>query len=166
MDKYKEKKNRKKLYRKRRLTALIVFILFLGLLVLILKYFTSEDKKSGEITLDSHKLALLDESLRKPTSLELNKLEKQVDSQEALPMDLVKYRQTKIRDHAMGRGAKQSHLQKQVYLTFDDGPSSESTVKILDILEEEGVKATFFVVGENAKKYPDVLKRTYDSTLR
>lgn len=37
--------------------------------------------------------------------------------------------------------------QKTVYLTFDDGPSVENTDAILDVLEEEGVKATFFITG-------------------
>lgn len=46
-----------------------------------------------------------------------------------------------------------------IYLTFDDGPSSETTPKILDILKEEGVKATFFVTNNG----PDsLLKREYD----
>jgi len=46
-----------------------------------------------------------------------------------------------------------------VYLTFDDGPIPEVTPKILDILREKQVKATFFVVGDNVRKYPDLLDR-------
>lgn len=49
--------------------------------------------------------------------------------------------------------------QKVVYLTFDDGPTKENTAAILDILAEKGVKATFFVVGENVRKNPEVAKR-------
>lgn len=48
---------------------------------------------------------------------------------------------------------------KTMYLTFDDGPSKENTDAILDILAKRGVKATFFVVGENVLKYPEVAKR-------
>ncbi len=48
---------------------------------------------------------------------------------------------------------------KKMYLTFDDGPSRENTEIILDILKERNVRATFFVVGENVKKYPDIIKR-------
>lgn len=43
---------------------------------------------------------------------------------------------------------------RKVYLTFDDGPSIY-TEQILDILDEYGVKATFFVTGENAEKFPE-----------
>lgn len=48
---------------------------------------------------------------------------------------------------------------KTMYLTFDDGPSKENTVRVLDALKEKNVKATFFVVGENVRKYPEVAKR-------
>lgn len=45
-----------------------------------------------------------------------------------------------------------------MYLTFDDGPTPELTNWILDFLERENVKATFFCVGNNVKKYPDLFK--------
>lgn len=49
--------------------------------------------------------------------------------------------------------------EKLVALTFDDGPYGEPTIKILDILKRENVPATFFLVGNNALKYPDIVKR-------
>jgi len=48
---------------------------------------------------------------------------------------------------------------KKMYLTFDDGPSKENTVRILEVLKERNIQATFFVVGENVEKYPDIIKR-------
>lgn len=48
---------------------------------------------------------------------------------------------------------------KKMYLTFDDGPSKENTARILDVLKERNIQATFFVVGENVEKYPDLIKR-------
>ena len=50
---------------------------------------------------------------------------------------------------------------KRAFLTFDDGPSS-NTNQILDILNERGIKATFFVLGSNVEKNPEVVKRMYD----
>ena len=47
----------------------------------------------------------------------------------------------------------------EIALTFDDGPNEPFTSKILDILKERGVGATFFVLGQNAEKYPETLKR-------
>jgi peptidoglycan/xylan/chitin deacetylase (PgdA/CDA1 family) len=55
-----------------------------------------------------------------------------------------------------------SRYKKQVALTFDDGPDQNYTVQILDILKKERVKATFFVLGSMAKRYPSSLKRIYD----
>ena len=52
--------------------------------------------------------------------------------------------------------------EKIAYLTFDDGPTLKSTPKILDILSEEDVKATFFVVGKHVKEHPELVKRAYD----
>lgn len=48
---------------------------------------------------------------------------------------------------------------KCVYLTFDDGAIPEVTPAILDILAKYGVKATFFVVGDNIRKYPHIYAR-------
>ena len=48
---------------------------------------------------------------------------------------------------------------KAVYLTFDDGPIPEATPFILDTLAHYGVKATFFVVGDNVRKHPDIFRR-------
>ena len=45
---------------------------------------------------------------------------------------------------------------KDVYLTFDDGPIPEVTPKVLAILDKYGIKATFFMVGENIDKHPEV----------
>lgn len=48
--------------------------------------------------------------------------------------------------------------QRSVYLTFDDGPIPEATPFILDVLDQFGIKATFFMVGDNARKYPHLLE--------
>lgn len=47
---------------------------------------------------------------------------------------------------------------KVVYLTFDDGPIPEVTPWVLDLLDAEGVKATFFMVGDNVRRHPDVFE--------
>ena len=48
---------------------------------------------------------------------------------------------------------------RKIYLTFDDGPVEGVTEWVLDVLKEKDVKATFFVVGDNVRKYPEVMKR-------
>ena len=51
---------------------------------------------------------------------------------------------------------------KCVYLTFDDGPIPEVTPWVLDILDKYGVKATFFCVGDNVRKHPDIYQMVLD----
>ncbi|MDD5200200.1 MAG: polysaccharide deacetylase family protein [Terrimicrobiaceae bacterium] len=46
-----------------------------------------------------------------------------------------------------------------IAMTFDDGPSPKLTPMLLDMLKQRGIKVTFFVVGQNAAEYPDILKR-------
>lgn len=48
--------------------------------------------------------------------------------------------------------------EKVIYLTFDDGPNPEVTPRVLDILDEFEAKATFFCVGENVMKYPEIFQ--------
>jgi peptidoglycan-N-acetylglucosamine deacetylase len=48
---------------------------------------------------------------------------------------------------------------KTVYLTFDDGPNPIWTLQILSLLEDTGAHASFFVIGENAKAWPELVER-------
>ena len=50
---------------------------------------------------------------------------------------------------------------KEVVLTFDDGPLPPYSNKILDILTSECVKATFFIIGRMAREFPDMVRREY-----
>jgi peptidoglycan/xylan/chitin deacetylase (PgdA/CDA1 family) len=54
-----------------------------------------------------------------------------------------------------------STVEKKVYLTFDDGPTPEITAWVLNQLKEFNAKATFFCIGENIQKYPEI----FDSIL-
>jgi peptidoglycan/xylan/chitin deacetylase (PgdA/CDA1 family) len=57
-----------------------------------------------------------------------------------------------------GRG-----LKKQVALTFDDGPHPSFTIQILSLLNKYAAQATFFVLGEHAAQYPEVIRELVDS---
>lgn len=54
---------------------------------------------------------------------------------------------------------KHTNDEMKIALTFDDGPDKSYTNEILDILNEYGIKATFFVIGKNCEENPDILKR-------
>lgn len=53
---------------------------------------------------------------------------------------------------------KGHHKAKVVYLTFDDGPIPEETPWVIDTLDAYGVKATFFMVGDNVRRHPELFE--------
>ncbi|MBC9811410.1 polysaccharide deacetylase family protein [Crocinitomicaceae bacterium CZZ-1] len=55
---------------------------------------------------------------------------------------------------------------KSVFLTFDDGPHPEITSWVLDFLKEKNIRATFFCVGENVERFPDLYRRLLDEGHR
>ena len=52
--------------------------------------------------------------------------------------------------------------EKVAYLTFDDGPSKTVTPLILDLLKQEDIKATFFVLGSRVELYPELVRQAYE----
>src|SRR5260221_6346290 len=48
-----------------------------------------------------------------------------------------------------------------IAMTFDDGPSPETTPRLLDILKQRNIKATFFMISQNAERNPEILKRLF-----
>ncbi len=61
---------------------------------------------------------------------------------------------------------RMSPKEKAIYLTFDDGPIPEVTPWVLDLLNEHQIKATFFMVGDNVRKYPQVFQRVVEEGHR
>ena len=70
-----------------------------------------------------------------------------------IPTYLMKYHWI-IRDKKMAKKEE-----KVLYLTFDDGPDTVYTNKLLDLLDQEQVPAIFFMVAEAAQGHPDIVKR-------
>lgn len=51
---------------------------------------------------------------------------------------------------------------ERIFLTFDDGPSPHTTPALLELLAQTGTKATFFLIGQEAEKYPDLVQAIHD----
>ena len=64
-----------------------------------------------------------------------------------------------LRSFYKGSLWRMDKAQPVIYLTFDDGPITELTPWVLDVLKQYQVKATFFCVGENVSKNPDIFER-------
>jgi len=61
--------------------------------------------------------------------------------------------------HNKGLIWSRSTKHKRIYLSFDDGPNPTVTNFVLDTLKENGIKATFFCIGDNVLKYPETFER-------
>jgi peptidoglycan/xylan/chitin deacetylase (PgdA/CDA1 family) len=51
------------------------------------------------------------------------------------------------------------NTENSIYLTFDDGPTPEITERVLEILDKYQIKATFFCIGDNVRKYPEIVQK-------
>jgi peptidoglycan/xylan/chitin deacetylase (PgdA/CDA1 family) len=71
----------------------------------------------------------------------------------------------------MARAARRSTMvpsqtvrgRRRVWLTFDDGPHPSLTERVLDILARHGVKATFFVIGRNARAHESIVRKAFEA---
>ena len=54
-----------------------------------------------------------------------------------------------------------SAIEKKIAITFDDGPNEDYTAELLEGLKERGVSATFFLLGTEVEKYPELVKQIY-----
>ncbi|MBV7274985.1 polysaccharide deacetylase [Clostridiaceae bacterium UIB06] len=61
--------------------------------------------------------------------------------------------------------AYESEKAKEVFLTFDDGPCNNNTKKILNILKDNNIKATFFIIGTKGEENPQILKELSDNGM-
>lgn len=69
---------------------------------------------------------------------------------------------TLVYDNSSFSHAEEMPPQNTIYLTFDDGPSDRVTPKILDVLAEENVKATFFIIGRQAVLRKPIIEREFN----
>ncbi len=70
--------------------------------------------------------------------------------------------QIKLNYHLQSLNHNYKTSENYISITFDDGPNSEFTPKVLALLKEYGAKATFFLIGKNAEKYPEIVSQIID----
>lgn len=112
---------------------------------------TAEQIKNNMVQAD--KIVIADENF---SNLQLSEVDKPVYDSYGVFDRQEKHLQTTLPD------LQPYESESVVYLTFDDGPDDKITPQILDILKQEDVKATFFVLGLNVEQYPDVLIRMFN----
>ncbi len=88
-----------------------------------------------------------------------------VDDSKDLAMNVVRQIAKKLltvclpREKFLVRGPRSSGRKPCLALTFDDGPHPEHTARLLDRLDDLGLKGTFFVIGRHAAEYPELIRR-------
>ncbi len=128
----------------------LVLLCFLASLIIV-NHITSKKLKAqiSELSLQIERYKANESSLQE-------QLDKATDELESLQSEYDKLKKLKE-----SRGESTDTSTPIVYLTFDDGPSL-NTIKILDILKENDIKATFFVVGNDKEYAKDIYKRIVD----
>lgn len=129
---------------RKRIGIVVLIILALGIFNLI----PSFSKYSNSAAITANEMELIDGMIFK--SPVIKRLEIDLDNR-AKEIEAEKQRQLELDKN-----------KKIAYLTFDDGPSLKSTPQILDILKENNVPATFFVLGSMAERNPETLKRVHE----
>ena len=160
------RRNRKRTIIRRRIFGIVILLFFIAIIGIIISGLINspeaKENTQSEPTVISEEEKILNEIISKDPIEEFRSKLVSTEDTNLYYEKVLPFTQRRIRDHSMGRITSQKNLKKQVYLTFDDGPSSEVTDQILDILKNYNIKATFFVIGQNAQYYPEILKRIHE----
>ena len=159
------KKKRKKQYKKNRVIATLIISLFVVVIVAVVAFKKNKENVYSKIeSVDQQEQTAENiHSNNEAKTDDLNnsgylKLEDDPNADDALEVF--------HRTESLLKGEKQYPVRddgkKVAYLTFDDGPSTTNTPGILDILKENNIKATFFIMGkqaESSEEAKELLKR-------
>lgn len=121
------------------------FYAVLGTIILVMLFVLSSNSEDGNA----------EEQLYTDSSLPL----KQISEVEQLKKEINSMHQPQFLSTTLD--ANEQPIQKPVYLTFDDGPTKD-TPYILDVLKQFNVKATFFMLDGQIKRFPDIAKRVVE----
>lgn len=146
------KKENRKLNKKKVATAAIIFIL---IIVLIIFAIVQNNKNRVGKAIENNEPNYINESIEDVIVVD-KEGEKNAESKS--------YNYSSLTAEELERfdGIYNSSDPKRIFLTFDDGPTNQVTPFILDLLKNENIKATFFVLGTRAEANPELVKREYD----
>ena len=140
--------------------AIMFLIIVLGTGIIFLSFYVSyiklHEKEKAE---DVYHIEIVPDSYKSPNELEENEEFEIIDNEKKESKTIDDQWNDSVVDDIK---KIYSSDEKQIYLTFDDGPSKEVTTAILAILKKEKVPATFFVLGKCVDKYPEIVKQAYE----
>lgn len=142
----------RRMYLKRAITMIVIFILVMILVAIVI---INHVKKVTSMNLCLEQTEIQIETiLQNNTKREKGIITAIVENKINLPELTEKGKENMAKIYKSDK--------KRVFLTFDDGPSKAVTIPILDLLKQENIKATFFVLGSRVELYPDIVKREYE----
>ena len=148
--KIKPKLNKKKIV----ITILIVLLIIFISIFSAVKFAEFKHKKEYEKALQIENERILEEKrIEEERIAEQQRLEEQQKQKNAKPFN---------EEQLQAFNNIYKSEEKRVFLTFDDGPTQTVTPLILDLLKQENIKATFFVLGTRAKANSNLIKREFD----
>ena len=145
----------KKLNKKKLAIVIGIFVAFIVLITIFI-YVLHINKKMTELENQEIEENTENENLMQ-IETELEEQEEIVVQEEKNQIKLPEY--TEIAKERIANIYKSE--EKIAYLTFDDGPSPNITPQILEVLDNYNIKATFFLLGVNAERYPNLVKEEY-----
>ena len=140
--------NRKRKLNKKRITILIIVILIIFFLIL---YFVIRNNFKKEIATEKNNEAQISNILEENIIEEQNEVIKKYN-----------FEMLNVEEFERFDNIYKTSDPKRIFLTFDDGPTMQVTPYILDLLKNEDIKATFFVLGNRVDANPELVKREYE----
>lgn len=140
----------KRMYLKRAIAMIIIFILVMILVAIVM---VNHIKKATSIN-----------ACFKQTEAQISKISPNKKQNGIITVNIENNKNTPVLTQKGKENMSQIYKsdKKRVFLTFDDGPSKTVTIPILDLLKQEKIKATFFVLGSRVELYPNIVKREYE----
>ncbi len=155
--------NLERTYRNRIIVMIAIYIVVLLIIAIFIgnRVLNSNRKEeSYELYLKQYKLAQKIEKQEKIKNQE-NEIIKKYEEEKKIQEQKILRNPNLTEEGISNMGNIYKSEIKRAFLTFDDGPSKPVTIPILDLLKQENIKATFFVLGGRVELYPDIVKRAY-----
>lgn len=157
---YEIRTKKRKLNRRKIIYAFLVFIALIIFIVIMIK---KQDKMSENLA-TTNDMAQENAIIVDQSGQEAQEEKNEIIEQQSETNKIYSYDFSGLNTEELERFDKiySRSDPKRVFLTFDDGPTSQVTPYILDLLRDEGIKATFFVLGSRVDANPELVKREYE----
>ena len=141
------------------LLSILIFLILISTII-IGKGLTKEEVKAEPVIMPTITTTIINDVLQTNNEISKGSTKNRTISEEG-----EKYTYDAAKVSAILNYKEKNDAKKIAFLTFDDGPSTTVTPKILDVLKEYNVKATFFLIGKNIeqnKKSKELVKREFN----